>query len=40
MMRSNRVPWTTAGAIAVLAAAVVFWGTVSYVAVHFIRKFW
>jgi hypothetical protein len=40
MMRSNRVPWTTGGAIAVIVGVLAFWSTVIYVAVHFIRKYW
>lgn len=32
--------WMTAFAVAVTVAVLAFWGTVAYVALHFIGKFW
>ncbi len=29
-----------AAALLIIAGVVAFWGTVAYVAVHFIQKFW
>ena len=40
MMRSNKVPWTTAGLVAALLLVAAFWAIIGYVAVHFISKFW